>query len=140
MLAKQAAVDKGAYEAWMVDDEGFVTEGSSTNAWIVDKSGVLITRPTDNHAILKGVTRNSIQALCRKEGIKLVERPFIVAEAYKAKEAFITAAGTLVMPIVEIDGHKIGNGKLGKLTSKILDLYFGYAADVKRKQEHWSAK
>ena len=125
--------------AWS-DDEGFITEGSSTNAWIVDKNGTLITRPTENHAILKGVTRNSIQALCKKEGIKLVERPFTVAEAYKAKEAFITAAGALVMPIVEIDGHKIGDGKLGALTSKLLDLYVAYAADPKKKQEHWTAK
>lgn len=140
VLAKQAAVDKGAYEAWMVDDDGFVTEGASTNAWIVDKNNTLITRPTENNKILKGVTRNSIQALCKKAGIKLVERPFTVAEAYKAKEAFITAAGTLVTPIVEIDGHKIGDGKLGKLTSKLLDLYFSYAADAKNKQERWDAK
>jgi D-alanine transaminase len=140
VLAKQSAVDKGAYEAWMVDDKGFVTEGSSSNAWIVDKNGALITRPTENNMILKGVTRNSIQALCKKEGIKLVERPFTVAEAYKAKEAFMTAATALVTPIVEIDGHKIGDGKFGKLTSKLIDLYIDYAADAKRKQERWDEK
>jgi len=140
VLAKQAAVDKGVYEAWMVDDDGFVTEGSSTNAWIVDKAGALITRPTDHNEILKGVTRNSIQALCKKEGIKLIERAFTVAEAYKAAEAFTTAAGTLITPIVEIDGRKIGDGKLGAVTARILDLYFAYAADAKRKQERWTEK
>ena len=140
VLAKQAAVDKGAYEAWMVDDDGFVTEGASTNAWIVDKNDVLITRPTEKNMILKGVTRNSIQALCKKEGIKIIERPFTVAEAYKAKEAFLTAAGALLTPIIEIDGHKIGDGKLGKMTSRVLDLYMDYATDLHRKQEHWTAK
>jgi len=140
VLAKQAAVDKGAYEAWMVDDDGFVTEGASTNAWIVDKKGRLITRPTDKNMILKGVTRSSIQALCKKAGIKLVERPFTVKEAYKAAEAFTTAAGTMITPIVEVDGRKIGDGKLGAVTARILDLYFEYAADAKRKQERWDEK
>ena len=140
VLAKQAAVDKGAYEAWMVDDDGFITEGSSTNAWIVDKTGALLTRPPVHTEILQGVTRNSIQVLCKKAGIKLIERAFTVAEAYKAKEAFTTAAGTLLTPIIEIDGRKIGDGKLGAVTSKILDLYFAYAADPKRRQEKWTAK
>lgn len=140
VMAKQTAVDKGAYEAFMVDDDGFVTEGASTNAWIVDKSGTLITRPADHNDILKGVTRNSIQALCKKEGIKIIERPFTVKEAYAAKEAFTTAAGTMITPIVEIDGKKIGTGKLGPITAKILDLYFAYAADTKRKQERWTEK
>ncbi len=140
VLAKQTAVDRGAYEALMVDDDGFITEGSSTNAWIVDKQGTLITRPTDHNDILKGVTRNAIQSLCKQEGVKIVERAFTPAEAYKAKELFITAATTLVMPIVALDGHKIGDGKLGKLTSKILDFYFAYATDEKRKQTHWTPK
>jgi len=139
VLAKQAAVAKGAYEAWMVDDNGFVTEGSSTNAWIVDKNNTLITRPTSSNAILKGVTRNALQALCKKEKIKIVERPFTVKEAYQAKEAFISAAVTLVMPVVEIDGHKIGNGKAGPVTSKVLDLYISYATNPGQKQEHWNA-
>jgi len=124
----------------MVDDEGFVTEGASTNAWIVDKKDTIITRPTQNGIILKGVTRNSLQALCKKGKIRIIERPFTVEEAYRAKEAFITAAGALVTPIVEIDGHKIGDGKLGSLTSKILDLYIAYARDPEQKQEHWSAR
>lgn len=137
VLAKQAAADKGAFEAWMVDEKGFVTEGSSTNAWIVDKKGTLITRPTAHHDILKGVTRSSIQALCKKAGIKLVERPFTVKEAYQASEAFITAAGTLVTPIVAIDGKKIGDGKLGPVTARVLEIYLDYARDAGRRQEPW---
>jgi D-alanine transaminase len=140
VLAKQAAAEKGAYEAWMVDDKGFVTEGSSSNAWIVDKKGNLITRPTANNTILKGVTRSALQALCKKEKIKIVERPFKVAEAYKAREAFTSSAVALIAPIVEIDGKKIGTGKAGDITCKILDLYMDYAKDERRRQEPWNPK
>ncbi|MCE9507363.1 MAG: D-amino-acid transaminase [Alphaproteobacteria bacterium] len=140
VLAKQAAIEKGAYEALMVDDGGFITEGSSTNAWIVDKSNNLVTRPTQNNMILKGVTRNAMQALCKKEKIKIVERPFTVQEAYQAAEVFTTAAVSLVTPIVEIDGRKIGDGKVGAVTSKILSSYLAYAADPEQKQENWSAR
>lgn len=140
VLAKQAAADKGAHEAWMVDEKGYVTEGSSTNAWIVDGKNNVITRPTDNNMILKGVTRNALQALCKKEKIKIIERPFTVKEAYKAKEAFITAAVTIVMPVVKIDGHKVGDGKIGPVTSKILELYMAYAGNPKSHQEHWSSR
>lgn len=138
VMAKQAAVDKGAYEAWMVDDKGFITEASSSNAWIVDKNNRLITRPPQNNMILKGVTRNALQALCRQEKITLVERPFTATEAYQATEAFTTAAVSLVVPIVDIDGHKIGSGKIGALTAKIFDLYMVYALNRKQKQEKWS--
>ena len=137
VLAKQAAAEKGAHEAWMVDDDGFITEGSSANAWIVDKNNHLITRSVKNNMILKGVTLNALQALCQREKIKIVERAFTVREAYRAAEAFTTAAVSLVTPIVEIDGRKIGDGKPGTMTSKILDLYLAYATDPKQKQEHW---
>lgn len=140
VLAKQAAAEKGAYEAWMVDEKGYVTEGSSSNAWIVDKKGNLITRPTANNTILKGVTRSALQALCKKEKIRIVERAFTVAEAYKAKEAFTSSAVALIAPVVEIDGRKIGNGKAGDITCKILDLYMDYAQDERRKQEPWHPK
>ncbi len=140
VLAKQAAVDKGAYEALLVDDAGFITEGSSTNAWIVDRDGNLVTRPTRSSMILKGVTRNALQALCAKEKIKIVERPFTVKEAYQAREVFTTAAVSLVTPIVELDGHKIGNGKVGRLTSKVLDLYLAYATDPGREQKRWDSR
>jgi D-alanine transaminase len=140
VLAKQAAVDKGAYEALMMDDDGFITEGSSTNAWMVDKKNNLITRPAQGNMILKGVTRNALQALCKKEKIKIIERPFSAKEAYQAKEIFTTAAVSLVTPIVELDGKKIGDGKIGALASKILDVYLAYATDPKKKQEHWSSR
>ena len=138
VLAKQAAAEKGAYEAWMVDDKGFVTEGSSTNAWIIDKNNNLITRPTANNSILKGVTRNALQALCKKEKLKVVERAFTVAEAYKAKEAFSSSAVALITPVCEIDGKIIGTGQPGVLTCKMLDLYMDYARDPNRKHESWN--
>lgn len=138
VLAKQAAVDKGAFEAWMVDEKGFVTEASSSNAWIVDKAGNLITRPAVGNMILKGVTRSAMQSLCKKHKIKLIERAFTVKEAYQAKEAFTSAATALIVPITSIDGKKIGDGKIGKLTAEILDIYFAYASDSASKQFHWS--
>lgn len=140
VLAKQVAAEQGAYEAWMVDDKGFVTEGSSSNAWIVDNNGDLITRPTAHNSILKGVTRNAIQALCKKEKMKIIERAFTVEEALKAKEAFCSSATAIVYPIVEINGKKIGNGKPGQVTCKILDLYLAYAGDKKAKQAAWDPK
>jgi D-alanine transaminase len=137
VLAKQEALDAGAYDAWMVDEKGFVTEGSASNAWIVNAKGELVTRPTTQNRILKGVTRSALQALCKREKIKLVERAFTVAEARKAKEAFTSSATALVMPVGSIDGHKIGKGKIGPLTEKVMDLYMDYATDENRKQENW---
>lgn len=140
VLAKQAAAELGAYEAWMVEEDGYITEGSSSNAWIVDKQGNLITRPTANNAILKGVTRSALQALCKKEKIKLVERAFTVKEAYAAKEAFCSSAVALIAPVVEIDGRKIGDGKAGPLTCRLFDLYMDYANDHSRPHESWTPK
>ncbi len=140
VLAKQAAAEKGAYEAWMVDDDGFVTEGSSSNAWIVDKSGNLITRPTAHNAILKGVTRNALQVLCKTEKIKIIERAFTVKEALAAKEAFTSSAVALIVPIVDIDGKKIGDGKPGPVTCKLMEIYMGYATDAGRTHETWTPK
>ncbi|MFH1157310.1 MAG: D-amino-acid transaminase [Pseudomonadota bacterium] len=140
VLAKQAAVEKGAYEALMFDEGGFITEGASSNAWIIDKDDNLITRPTLDTVILKGVTRNALQAICKRKNIRIIERPFSVKEAYQAREAFITSAVALVAPIVEIDGHKIGDGRPGVLTSAILEMYMAYATDPERKQERWNEK
>ena len=122
VLAKQAARDKGAYEAWMVDEMGLVTEGSSTNAWIVDKNGKLRTRDTQAN-ILKGITRTAIMTMIEEEGIELDERPFSVDEAKEAKEAFFTAAGAFVMPAVSIDGVKIGDGKPGPIATRLRARY-----------------
>lgn len=122
-LAKEAAKAAGAKEAWLVDEQGFVTEGASSNAWIVDRDGCLITRKADA-SILPGVTRLTVMDLLAREGLKLVERPFTVAEAKAAREAFITSATNHVMPVVSIDGSPIGNGAPGLLTLKLRASYY----------------
>ncbi|ODT88052.1 D-amino-acid transaminase [Phenylobacterium sp. SCN 70-31] len=121
-LAKQKAREAGAAEAWFVDDLGFVTEGASSNAWIVDGDGVLRTRDT-NANILRGVTRLSLLDVAREAGLKVEERPFTPDEAVAAKEAFITGAGTLVLPVVAIDGRNVGDGKVGPVAMRLRRLY-----------------
>lgn len=122
VLARQAAAEAGAAEAWFVDDEGFVTEGSSSNAWIVDKEGRLITRAAEA-SILRGITRSVLVDLAQREGLELVERPFSVEEAQRAREAFVTSATKLVMPVVRLDGKAIGNGRPGSIATKLRELY-----------------
>jgi D-alanine transaminase len=117
-LAKEAARGEGAKEAWFVDERGYVTEGASSNAWIIDREGRLITRQVDN-AILRGVTRTTLIDLLKREGVVLVERAFSVEEAQTAREAFITSATNFVMPVVRIDGKPIGNGAPGLLSLKL---------------------
>lgn len=117
-LAKEAAKAAGAKDAWFVDEAGMVTEGASANAWILDGQGRLITRHIDN-AILRGVTRTTLIDLLKQEGIELVERAFSLEEAKRAREAFITSATNLVMPVVAIDGVTIGNGEPGLLTLRL---------------------
>lgn len=112
VLAKQAAKDQGAREAWLVDERGFVTEGGSSNAWIVTDTGKLVTRPAD-HDILRGISRTVLLDLIAAEGLEFEERPFSVEEAYAAREAFVTSASQIVMPVIQIDGRKIGAGKPG---------------------------
>ncbi|HWA69013.1 MAG TPA: D-amino-acid transaminase [Rhizomicrobium sp.] len=122
LMAKQAAKAKGAFEAWLVDADGFVTEGASTNAWIVDQDGTVITRDLSN-AILPGVTRRVILEALAEAQVKVMERKFTVAEAKAAREAFITSATGAAVPVVTIDGQKIGEGAPGALTRRIHDLY-----------------
>lgn len=122
VLAKQAAKERGAAEAWMVDDMGLVTEGSSTNAWIVDEEGKLRTRDVQSN-ILRGITRAAVMALIAEEGLELEERAFTVDEAKRAREAFYTSATGFVMPAVSIDGVKIGNGKPGPIATRLRALY-----------------
>jgi D-alanine transaminase len=117
-LAKEAARAEGAKEAWFYDERDRVTEGGSSNAWIVDKDGRLITRQVDND-ILRGVTRTTLIDLLAREKIELVERPFTVAEAKAAREAFITSATNILMPVVRIDDQPIGNGAPGLLTLRL---------------------
>lgn len=140
VLAKQSAVDAGKFDAWMVDEKGFITEASASNAWIVDKKGNLISRPTSKNNILKGVTRSSMQALFKSANINFIERAFTVQEARNAAEAFATGATTIVTPVIEIDGKKIGTGKVGPVTTKIYDIYINYARDRARPQQKWNAK
>lgn len=115
VLAKQAAREAGAEEAWLVDAKGFVTEGSSTNAWIVTGEGVVVTRPA-NHEILHGVARATLLDVAADLGLELQLRPFTVAEAYEAREAFFSSASMRAMPVIEIDGRVIGNGRPGEVT------------------------
>jgi D-alanine transaminase len=126
VLGKQRAAEAGAYEAWMVDEDGFVTEGTSSNAWIVNREGVLVTRQA-NHMILRGVTRQAVLRLLAEEGRGLEERPFTVDEAYQAREAFLTSSSNYVMPVTRIDDRSVGNGKPGSLVLKLRDLYVAYA-------------
>ena len=117
-IAKQKARDAGANDAWFVDEDGFVTEGGSANAWILDREGRLVTRPLDN-SILPGITRATLIDLLKREGIELVERPFTIAEAQAAREAFTTSATSIVMPVISIDGKSVGNGAPGLLAQRL---------------------
>lgn len=118
VLAKQAARDAGAKEAWFVTPDGKVTEGASSNAWIVSAEGKLVTHQLGN-TILRGVTRTVLLKLLADRGLELDERPFTVDEAYAAREAFITSASQIVMPVVAIDGRPVGNGSPGLLTTEL---------------------
>ena len=109
-MARQAAIDAGARDAWLVDEDGKITEAASANAWIVTPGGALVTRHAD-HAILRGITRTVALDVVKAQGLSVEERAFTLAEAYGAREAFETSATQIVMPVVSIDGHKIGDGK-----------------------------
>ena len=118
VLAKQAAREAGAKEAWFVDPDGRVTEGSSTNAWIVTREGQVVTRPAD-HGILRGITRTVLLDAIAAQGLSLDERAFTVDEAYAAREAFVTSASQIVMPVVSIDGRPVGNGAPGLVATAL---------------------
>lgn len=118
VLARQAALDRGARDAWFVDKDGAVTEGASTNAWIVTQAGTVVTRPAD-HAILRGVTRTVLFDVIKAQGFCLEERAFTLAEAYAAREAFVTAASQIVLPVVRIDGRPIGEGRPGPVATAL---------------------
>ncbi len=125
-MGKQAAHEKGAFEGWMVED-GLVTEGTSSTAYIV-KGAIIITRPLSN-SILAGVTRRTLLKLAQETNITIEQRPFTVKEALAADEAFITSASTLVLPVTEIDGHKIGTGHPGPVTRKMRETYIKTARE-----------
>lgn len=117
ILAKQAARDAGAAEAWFIDRDGWVTEGASSNAWIVTGSEV-VTRPADTR-ILNGISRRVVLDTIAAQGLKLAERPFAVAEAKAAREAFVTAASQIVQPVVRIDGIPVGAGRPGPVATAL---------------------
>jgi D-alanine transaminase len=131
ILGKQAAVEAGAYEAWQVDKDGMVTEGTSTNAWIVTQDNKVVTRDA-THSILGGITRHTLLKLIRAEGYDLEERPFSVEEAKTAKEAFLTSSTSLVLPITSLDGRPVGNGHPGILTGKLRQVYIDYMQSLKK--------
>ncbi len=126
VLAKQAAREQGAREAWYVDEDGLVTEGSSSNAWIVTAEGALLTRPTD-HGILRGVARTVVTEVARAHGLRVEGRAFSVEEAYAAREAFMTAASQIVLPVVRIDEHPIGSGTPGPVAIALRRDFHRYA-------------
>ncbi|HTW50509.1 MAG TPA: D-amino-acid transaminase [Stellaceae bacterium] len=128
VLGKQQAREAGAYEAWMVDAEGHVTEGTSTNAWIVTGDNLVVTRAAE-HAILNGVTRQALIALIRREGYRFAERPFTVDEAKAAREAFLTSTTSDLMPVTAIDGRPVANGVPGLLTQKLRADYLAHVAE-----------
>ncbi|MBL8709704.1 MAG: D-amino-acid transaminase [Rhodospirillaceae bacterium] len=128
VLAKQAAVQAGAYEAWLVEEvSGIVTEGSSTNAWIVTHSGEIATYPR-GHDILGGITRETLLDLAEAQGLAVVERAFTRDEALAATEAFLTSSSAFIVPVTRIDGQVIGSGKPGPVTERLRELYLAHVA------------
>jgi D-alanine transaminase len=126
VLAKQAAREQGAYEAWYVDGDGFVTEGASSNAWIVTKDGHAVTRPTTS-GILAGITRAVLIEVLAEFQIKFEERPFTPAEAKNAAEAFVTSASQIVMPVVVIDDTTIGTGAPGTISRRLREQFHRFS-------------
>ena len=123
VLAKTLANKNNAYESIFIDDEGFVTEGSSSNIWVLNKENQLITRNLDGK-ILSGITRNSISLFAKKNNIKVVEKKFTKIELYNAKEVFLTSASSFIMPIVQIDNKNINQGLVGNVSLELRKLYF----------------
>jgi len=126
VLAKQEAARKGAQDAWLVADDGMVTEGASSTAWILTQDGKLVTRDK-SHVTLPGCTGDALADLVGELGLTIDFRPFPVEEALAAREAFNSAAGSLILPIVTIDGRPIGDGKPGPVTARLRELYIEHA-------------
>ena len=124
VLAKQYAADNGCEEAWLLDDDGYITEGSSSNAWIV-KNKTVITRPVSS-SILNGITRSTLIKSLSKVGYKFIERRFNINDIKDADEAFITSATQFVMPVIAVDNIKISNGRVGEFAKIFKEIYFKY--------------
>jgi D-alanine transaminase len=126
VLARQEAIERGARDAWFVDADGFVREATSANAWIVTPAGALVTRHADR-AILRGITRTVLFDVIEARGLRVEERAFTLEEAFAAREAFITSASQIVLPVVRIDGRPIGDGKPGPLAVALRGEFHRYA-------------
>jgi len=125
-MAKMEAKAKGAHDAWLMDDDGFITEGTSNNAYIITKDGTIVTRQLSN-AILHGITRKAVLAIAKDNDLKIEERPFTPAEAQNAQEAFFTSASAFVMPVVKINDQNIGDGTPGPIAQKLRKMYIEIA-------------
>lgn len=130
VLAKQAAAEAGCQEAWMVED-GLITEGGSSTAFIVSRDDVIVTRPNSN-AILPGCTRKALIALAEERQIRIEERAFSVEEARAAKESFITSASSFLQSVVTIDGTPVGDGKPGPVAKRLREIYIDFARTTSR--------
>ncbi len=126
VLARQAAIERGGRDAWFVDADGNVTESASGNAWIVTQAGTVVTRPAD-HAILRGITRTVLLEAITARGLVVEERAFTLKDAYAAREAFITSASQIVMPVVKIDDRAIGDGKPGPVATALRQAFHDFA-------------
>jgi D-alanine transaminase len=131
VLARQAAKEQGAIEAILIDRDGMVTEGAATSFWIVDKDGVLRTRPLD-HAILPGCTRAALADVLREAGVPFEESRFSEQDMREAREAFITGATTFVKPILRIDDRPVGDGQVGPVSRRLFDLFARHVLGDKR--------
>lgn len=129
-MGKTEAAAAGAYEAWQVDGDGMVTEGTSSNAWIVTHDDKLVTRPA-GHEILRGVTRQTLLRIAAEAGLTFEERPFSVEEAKSARETFLSSATSFVTPVVELDEVTIGDGTPGPLSRRLQGWYLDYCAGLK---------
>jgi D-alanine transaminase len=126
VLGKQRAAEAGAYEAWQIDPEGNITEGTSTNAWIVTRDRKIVTRPLSRE-ILPGVTRRALLELLKTSNLALEERSFSLAEAHQAAEAFLTSSSAFLLPITSIDGQKVADGKPGGFAKRLRQIYVDHA-------------
>lgn len=125
VLGKQSARERGAFEAWFIDPDGYVTEGASTNAWLVDEGGRIVTRGLESN-ILGGITRQTVIALAGKAAIEVVERAFTLQEALQAPETFLTSTTAFIRGIVRVDRRTVGNGEPGPVTLRLRDAYLTY--------------
>ena len=136
ILAKQNAIEKGAYEALLIDN-GHITEGSASNIWIIKDSNKIVTHPVNNK-ILNGITRQTLIKILKKNNFIVLEKSFNLIQAKNSKEAFLTSSTMSILPIIKIDNFNISNGKPGKTTQKIMSLYNYYINQKENKKKNSS--